>query len=302
MWTKENIPDQAGKTIIVTGANTGIGFETALALYEKGADVIVASRDDIKADQAVNKIREIKSSGSVQSEILDLTDYRAITQFVNIIQTKYNGIDVLINNAGVMMPPASLTKDGHELQFGVNFLGHFVLTALLFSLLEKAPQGRIVTVSSGANMLSTGIDYNNLKLEKSYDANREYADSKLANMIFMYELQRRIDSSSTNIISVGAHPGVVYTDLQRHIEEETLKAAFAKYDAVMQPWQGALPSLYAATTSDVKGGDYFGPDGDKELTGYPAKSTWISPIAKDATEGKKLWKYAENVTQVRFPI
>jgi len=300
MWTKEDIKDQTGKTIIVTGANTGIGYETALALYEKGANVIIASRDLIKAEQAADKICKTKSAGSVKTEVLDLTNYESIRNFAVIIQKKHSKIDVLINNAGIMMPPPGQTADGHESQFGVNFLGHFALTGLLFPLLKEAGQARIVTVSSGANVLSAGIDYDNLKLQKSYDANREYADSKLANMIFLYELQRRIDQSKGNVLSVGAHPGVVYTDLQRHIEKETLKAAFAQFDEVMQPWQGALPSLFAATVTDVQGGDYFGPDGAKELTGYPAKSSLISGIAKDTTQGAKLWDYAENATGVKF--
>ncbi|KUJ59339.1 short-chain dehydrogenase [Flavobacteriaceae bacterium CRH] len=301
MWTKENITDQSGKTVIVTGANTGIGFETALALYKAGANVTIACRNKDKAEEAINKMYAIGGKGTLEIGILDLTNLKAIKTFADDFKSKHSKLDILINNAGVMMPPATTTNDGFELQFGVNFFGHFALTAHLFPLLKETPNARIMTLSSGAATLVDGIDFENLRLEKPYDAQREYGVSKLANVLFAFELHKKLQALKSTIISLAAHPGVVYTDLQRHIPTDILETAFAQFKEVSQPWQGALPSLFAATDATVKGGEFYGPDGEKEYIGYPALSKHTSKAMQDEELASKLWFFAEEITGLQFP-
>jgi len=296
MWTKENIPDQRRKTAIVTGANTGIGYETALALYQRGAHVVVASRDATKAQQAIDNMKVSGGKGSLEIGVLNLASLKAIQAFADDFKRNHRKLDLLINTAGVMMPTASKTDEGFELQFGVNFIGHFVLTAHLFPLLLASKKGRIVTVGSGASTLVREIDFDNLRLEKPYDANREYAVSKLAGLQFVFELDRRLKARDASLIATAAHPGVVYTDLQRHIPEDVLKKAFQQFDTVSKPWQGALPSLFAATADGVGGGDYYGPDGAHEHSGYPALSKLLTGAERDEKQAKKLWAYAERET------
>lgn len=301
MWTTENIPDQSGKIAIITGGNTGIGFETALALSRAGARVIIAGRDDIKVNQAVDRINAQGTKGIAEAGILDLSSLVAVKQFARVIKEKYKGIDILINNAGVMTPPAGKTSDGYELQFGVNFLGHFALTGHLFPLLKNKPGARVVTLSSGAHKLTTHIDFENLHLEHSYDAYREYAMSKLADLQFTMEFQRRLDHSGIDMISAGAHPGVTETELARHMPEADYKAAVEQCNGLMPTWQGALPSLFAATSPFVKGGGYYGPDGENELHGYPAPAE-ISEAANDEILGRQLWEFGEKATGLAYPF
>lgn len=301
MWTKENIPDMSGKNVIVTGANTGIGFETAKALYEAGADVTLAARDSHKVLSAIRKIRsEKKGKGHLSAGVLNLANLAHVRSFAEEFKSKHQQLDILINNAGVMIPPATKTDDGFELQFGVNFIGHFALTGYLLPLLKNAQNARVVTLSSGAATLANGIDFNNLRLEKPYDEWREYAVSKLADLLFTYELDRKLKSERLSVLSVAAHPGVTRTDLQRHIPVEILTGMFTQYEAIMEPWQGALPTLFAATAPSVKGGQFFGPDGEKEYAGYPALSNHSSPAMNDDLLAKELWDYAENATQIKF--
>lgn len=296
MWTKEDIKHQIGKTAIITGGNSGIGYEMALALYEAGAHVVIAGRNPDKVNEAVETINTMEGKGSVEAGILDLSNLNKIRQFADDFKSKHQRLDILINNAGVMMPPPSLTDDGYELQFGTNFLGHFALTGYLYPLLKQTQNARIITLSSGAHKWAKGIDYENLKSEKSYDPNREYGISKLADLLFTIELQRRIDSKGDSVYSLGAHPGITRTDLQRHID----KSALDQYKTVMQPWQGALPALYAATADEAQKGGYYGPDGENELTGYPAPAV-VSEVAQNESEAKQLWHYAEKETGIIFP-
>ncbi|SHF99317.1 NAD(P)-dependent dehydrogenase, short-chain alcohol dehydrogenase family [Chryseobacterium arachidis] len=303
MWTKNNIPDLTGKTAIVTGANTGIGFETAKALYEAGAHVIVAARDEQKAHTALKKIEsEASGKGTLEVGLLDLASLEKIKKFADWYSEKHEKLDILINNAGVMIPPPSKTDDGFELQFGVNFIGHFALTGYLFPFLSKSADARIVTLSSGAAIRAEGIDFNNLKLEKGYDDWREYAVSKLADILFTYELDRKLKKAGSSIVSVAAHPGVTRTDLQRNIPEEQLQGLFEQFKEIMEPWQGALPALFVATDPSVKGGEFFGPDGENEYAGYPALSKHNTPSMNDMALADKLWKYAENATGIRFEL
>lgn len=301
MWTKENMPGLTGKTAIVTGANTGIGYETAKALFEAGANVTIAARDTQKANSAVQKIQsETNGKGSLETGILNLASLSQVKSFADQFKNKHQQLDILINNAGVMIPPPAKTDDGFELQFGVNFIGHFALTGHLFPWLKKSPAARIVTLSSGAATLIDGIDFENLKLEKPYDQWREYAVSKLADILFAYELDRKLKSANLNIISAAAHPGVTRTDLQRHIPGGQLEDMFAEYEKVMEPWQGALPSLFAATDASIRGGEFIGPDGKREYAGYPALSRHSTPAMNDNVLAAKLWDYAEDITKVKY--
>ncbi|NCD70129.1 oxidoreductase [Mucilaginibacter agri] len=299
MWTKDNITDQTGKTVIVTGANAGIGYETALALYNAGAHVILACRSLSKAQETIAKIEGQNGSGTLEAAILDLANLKAIKQFADDFKQKHQQLHILINNAGVMIPPASKTDDGFELQFGVNFIGHYALTGDLYPLLKVTPGSRIVSVSSMA-YLRGEIDFDNLKSEKSYDPMREYAQSKLANLLFSNELQRRINAAGDQIMSTGAQPGANKTELSRHMDKDAYNAAVERVGGLMEPWQGALPSLYAAVNPNAKGGQLYSPDQDGGYRGYPALLP-MTANALDETVAKKLWNYAEQVTGVVYP-
>ncbi|WP_336835891.1 oxidoreductase [Sphingobacterium siyangense] len=301
MWTKNNIPDLSGKIEIVTGSNTGIGFETAKALFAAGAQVTIAARDVQKAKKAIQKIQsDTAGTGTLDYGKLDLANIGQVREFADLFMQKHTKLDILVNNAGVMVPPAAKTDDGFELQFGVNFMGHFALTGYLLPLLKQAANARVVTLSSGAATLVDSIDFDNLRLEKSYDEWREYAVSKLADILFSYELHRRFKNARMSAIAVAAHPGVTRTDLQRNIPDENLEGMFAEFDQVMDPWQGALPSLFAATDASVEGGKFYGPDGPKEYAGYPALSNHHTAAMNDEAIAKRLWDYAENAIQLTY--
>ncbi len=298
MWTKKDIPAQNGKTVIVTGANAGIGYETALALYEAGAHVVLACRSLENAQQALDKIKEYKG-GTLEIAQLDLANLANIKQFAQAFLQKHQQLHVLINNAGVMIPPASKTDDGFELQFGVNFIGHFALTGYLYPLLKATPGARVVSVSSMAYVRGA-IDFSNLHSEHSYDAMREYAQSKLANILFALELHRRITTTGHKVQSIAAQPGANKTELARHMTQVEYDAAVQRIGELMEPWQGALPSLYAAVMPDAAGADFYSPDQDNGYRGYPAKMELL-PHALDEAVAKKLWEYAEEVTGVKYP-
>ncbi|OJZ05757.1 oxidoreductase [Sphingobacterium sp. 40-24] len=301
MWTKSNIPDLSGKIAIVTGSNTGIGFETAKALFEAGAQVTIAARDVQKAKNAIQKIQsDTAGTGTLDYGKLDLANIGQVREFADLFVQKHTKLDILVNNAGVMVPPAAKTEDGFELQFGVNFMGHFALTGYLLPLLKQTANARVVTLSSGAATLVDSIDFDNLRLEKSYDEWREYAVSKLADILFSYELERRFRNAAMPAIAVAAHPGVTRTDLQRNIPGENLEGMFAAYDQVMEPWQGALPSLFAATDVSAEGGKFYGPNGPKEYAGYPALSNHHTAAMNDEALAKRLWEYAENSIQLTY--
>lgn len=300
MWTKQNMPDLSGKTALVTGANTGIGYETALALYEAGAHVILACRSQENADKAMAAILQSGGSGSLETGLLDLADLNAVKTFADGIRARHKELHLLINNAGVMTPPAAKTADGFELQFGVNVLGHYALTGYLYPLLQRTPESRIITVSSLA-YLRGAIDFDNLKSEKDYDAMREYAQSKLGNVLFSLELQRRIEQTHGQTISIAVQPGANKTDLARHMTDAAYAAARERVGELMEPWQGALPSLYAATDPNAKAGALYGPDKDGGYRGYPAEAI-IAANATDETVAKQLWAYAEAATGVVFPF
>lgn len=299
MWTKDNIPDLSGKTAIVTGANAGIGFETAIALYGAGAHVVLACRDLEKANEAISKIKQQGGTGTLEVALLDLASLESVKHFAETFTKAHQELHLLINNAGVMIPPASKTTEGYELQFGINFIGHFALTGHLYKLLNATSGSRIITLSSLAYLYGT-IDFDNLKSEKDYDPMREYQQSKLADIIFSIELQRRITVKGDQVLSVAAQPGANKTELSRHMNAEAFNAAVERIGELMEPWQGALPSLFAAVSENVKGGSLYGPDQDGGYRGYPAEAV-ITENALDKSVAERLWNFAEQVTGISYP-
>lgn len=216
-WINANLQSQKGKTILVTGGNSGIGYYAALALAKVGADVIIAGRNAKRVDQAVRDIKAEGIEGSINAGIVDLASLKSVQEYAEQFRTKYSRLDVLINNAGVMMPPEGATEDGFESQFGINFIGHFALTGRLYDMLKSTPGSRVVTLSSIAHR-GAQIDFDNLRLEKPYDTRREYYQSKLADIIFTLELGRRSDAKGDGVLSVACHPGFTKTELQRHLD------------------------------------------------------------------------------------
>jgi len=296
-WTAENIPDQKGRIAIVTGSSSGIGYETARVLANKNAKVIIAVRNLTKGEIAKSNIVGQNNTADVEVMKIDLSDLKSVEDFVKEYKNKYTKLDLLINNAGVMIPPYSKTKDGFELQMGTNHFGHFALTLQLFDLIEKTPNSRIVNVSSGAHKYGN-IDFNDLTWEnRKYKAWRAYGDSKIANLYFTKELGKRIAQSDKQILVTAAHPGWTATELQRHSGMiENLNKFFA-----MPIEQGALPTLRAAIDADVKNGDYFGPDGFMEMKGSPVKVD-TNKLAKDTSKSNKLWDVSEELTNITFTL
>ncbi len=299
MWTAKDITNQTGKTVIVTGSNTGIGYETALALFQAGANVIVACRDKNKGEKAIAEMESLKGRGSLEIGILDLASLNSVRLFAEKFIEQHKELHLLINNAGVATPPASKTAEGYELQFGVNFIGHFALTGYLYPLLQATQDSRIITLSSNGYQNST-IDFDNLKSEKDYNALREYRQSKLANLIFSIELNRRIQAKGDQALSIAAQPGANNTELTRHLSDEEIAIGKERLGAFMEPWQGALSSLYAAVSKDALGGNLYEPD-DSGLRGYPTLAT-IQENAMDETVAKNLWTVAQKITGIVFPV
>ncbi len=292
-WTAENIPDQNGKVVIVTGSSSGIGFEAARILANKNAKVIIAVRNLTKGEKAKSKILSQNSIADTEVMKLDLADLGSVKNFVSNFKSHFNRLDILINNAGVMVPPYSKTKDGFELQMGTNHLGHFALTIQLLDLILNSKNSRIVNVSSGAHRIGN-INFDDLNWEKrKYKPWRAYGDSKIANLYFTQELEKKL--ISTDIKVTAAHPGWTATDLQRN----SGLFRFLNNFFAMKPEQGVLSILRAATDENVKNGDYFGPDGWKEGKGYPVK-VGMTRLAKDEKKAEMLWKVSEKLTETKF--
>ena len=296
-WDADKIPDQKGKVVIVTGSSSGIGFEAARVLAEKNAIVIIAVRDMGKGNIAANKIRAQHQNSDVHVLELDLANLDSVKTFAGTFKEKYIKLDLLINNAGVMIPPYSKTADGFELQFGTNHLGHFALTALLIDLLKNTKDSRIVNVASTAHKYGN-LNFNDLNWERrKYKAWRAYGDSKISNLFFTYELSRKLKGADSELKVTAAHPGWTATDLQRHSGLfEFMNTFFA-----MKAWQGALPTLRAATDAAANSGDYFGPDGWQGWRGFPVKVE-SNQLSHDEKISAKLWEISEKLTGIKFNL
>jgi NAD(P)-dependent dehydrogenase (short-subunit alcohol dehydrogenase family) len=299
-WTTTDIPDQTDRVAVITGANTGLGYETAAALAEHGAHVVLAVRNLDKGKDAAARITAQSPHADVALQELDLTSLESIRAAAEQLRSDYDRIDLLINNAGVMWTPKSTTKDGFELQFGTNHLGHFALTGLLLERLLPVPGSRVVTVSSMGHRIRADIHFDDLQWDRSYSRVGAYGQAKLANLLFTYELQRRLAPRSTTI-ATAAHPGGSRTELTRN-----LPAPVARVSAVLEPLfqdaaMGALPTLRAATDPGVSGGQYFGPDGFAELRGYP-RVVASSDKSHDVDLQRRLWAVSEELTGVVYPV
>ena len=306
LWIEQNIPDLTGKVAVITGANSGLGFEAAKILAAKGAHVVLAVRDTEKGKQAAAEIKRAVPAASLEVLALDLASLASIRRFAEAFPAAHGRLDMLINNAGVMAIPRRVTADGFEMQFGTNHLGHFALTGLLLPLILKTPSSRIVTVSSGAHMFGK-INFDDLQSERSYSKWGAYGQSKLANLLFAYELQRKLDAAGSGTISVAAHPGYASTNLQSvgpqmegsKLGERTMSAAnrVLAQSAAM----GALPEVYAATSPDVRGGDYIGPDGFMGQKGFPQK-VGSNSRSYDQRVAARLWAVSEELTGVSYTV
>ena len=293
-WKLDNMPDQSGRVAIVTGANTGIGFETAAALAAKNATVIMACRNQQKAEDAMAKIRERTPEAKLEFIELDLASLASVERFAKAFRANHDRLDLLINNAGVMIPPFGTTEDGFELQFGCNHLGPFALTGRLLDLLEATPGARVVNVSSMAHRFGK-MDFDNLNAEKGYEKSPAYGQSKLANLLFTFELQRRLEAKGSKVLATAAPPGWTGTDLQRH----SGFIRFLNFFFAQTPPMGALPTLRAATDPEAGGSDYYGPKGFYEMRGYP-KKVGTTPAAKNELDARRLWEVSEQLTGVSF--
>ena len=303
-WTIGEIPDQKDKLVVVTGANSGIGYETALALAGKGAHVVLAVRSEEKGRVTQENICRVYPQAHVEPFILDLADLQSVRQFAENYRRRFETLPLLISNAGVMGVPFRRTADGFEMQLGTNHLGHFALTGLLLPALLAAPHARVVNVSSSMHM-NGKIDFDNLDGARDYDRWRAYCQSKLANLLFAYELQRRFVNAGVDAISIGCHPGYAATNLQfvgpqmSHSRSQALMYKVANRLVAQSAAMGALPTLYAAVAPDVAGGDYIGPLGLGKMRGYPGKDR-SSARSYDVEAARHLWQVSTELTGVAY--
>jgi NAD(P)-dependent dehydrogenase (short-subunit alcohol dehydrogenase family) len=299
-WTSADIPDQTGRIAVITGANTGLGFETATALAARGAHVVMAVRNLEKGKQAAARITEATPGAEVELQELDLSSLESVGSAAAELRSAHDRIDLLINNAGVMYTPKSTTKDGFEMQFGTNHLGHFALTGLLLDRLLPVEGSRVVTVSSLGHRIRAAIHFDDLQWERSYSRVGAYGQAKLANLLFTYELQRRLAAGNTTV-AVAAHPGGSKTELTRNMPRLVAMATRLVEPLFQDADLGALPQLRAATDPDVQGGQYFGPDGFQETRGYP-KVVASSAQSHDVALQRRLWAVSEELTGVVYPV
>ena len=299
-WTFDSIPDQTDRIAIVTGANSGIGFETARALAAKGAHVVLACRNQEKGRDALARIEADQPAGSLELMLLDLSDLDSVAAFAEGFAARHQRLDLLINNAGVMVPPESATKQGFELQFGTNHLGHFALTGHLLPLLTATAGSRVVMVSSTAHYFGK-IDFDDLDFQqRGYKPWAAYGQSKLANLLFAFELQRRLEEAGADTLVTAAHPGWTATNLQKH-GSAGLISTFNPFVA-MEPPEGALPTLRAATDPEAAAGAYYGPRGLFELRGAPKPNAKLTKRARDMETAARLWDVSVERTGVRFEL
>jgi NAD(P)-dependent dehydrogenase (short-subunit alcohol dehydrogenase family) len=303
-WTSAQIPDQSGRTAVVTGANSGLGLSAARELARHGAKVVLACRNTEKGAAAVGAIEAAVPGARVELAELDLGSLASVEAFAGAFRAGHGaeGLDLLINNAGVMAPPRRETADGFELQLGTNLLGHFALTGRLIGLMEGREDARVVTLSSNAHKMGT-IDFDDLQSERDYKRWSAYGQSKLADLMFALELDRRLRAAGSQIRSVAAHPGYAATNLQTAAAPAVDRLVMRMTNLVMAQSadMGALPTLYAATFPGLEGGSYVGPDGIGEFRGHPHV---VSPnrAARDEQVAARLWDVAEELTSVNFEL
>ncbi|MFH8608179.1 oxidoreductase [Streptomyces sp. NPDC018029] len=300
-WTAEQIPDQSNRLIVVTGANSGLGFATTRALARKGARVILAVRDEAKGQAAVEQLTAEIPDAALEVRRVDLADVDSVRAFSDELHADHARLDVLVNNAGLMAPPNRLlSPQGHELQFAANHLGHFALTGLLLDLLEAGDDPRVVTVSS-PNHRQAKLFFDDINGERKYSSMGYYNQSKLANAVFGWQLHQKLTAAGSPVRSLLAHPGYTSTNLQTSSPAGMVKFLFGRLllPLAQTPAQGALPTLFAATDPSVTGGQFIGPDGMAELRGAP-KTVELASRAADAESGRRLWDLSEELTSVRF--
>jgi NAD(P)-dependent dehydrogenase (short-subunit alcohol dehydrogenase family) len=306
-WTASDIPDQSGRPVLVTGGNSGLGYQTVLQLARKGAHVLLGARDRTRGQAALDRLQAEAPGSHIELAQLDLADLVSVERFATGYLASGRDLDVLVNNAGVMaIPQRETTAQGYERQFGTNHLGHFALTGQLLPALIKRPGSRVVTLSSNQHKRTKGINFDDLQGEHSYRPWGAYAQSKLANAMFVLELDRRLRAARQDLISVGAHPGFASTNLQISGPQSggtSLASRVMGFGTRLlgQPASdGALPQLYAATAAGVHGGDYYGPNGPAEMRGHHPKLVQFSAAAHDEAAVARLWTISEELTGVTF--
>jgi len=306
-WTTADIPDQSGRVALVTGGNSGLGYQAVLQLARKGAHVLLAARDHARGAAAVERVAADAPAGRAELAQIDLADLTSVERFAAAFLADGQGLDLLVNNAGVMaIPHRETTAQGYERQFGTNHLGHFALTGRLLPALVQRPGSRVVTVSSNMHKRASGIDFDDLQAERAYRPWPAYEQSKLANAMFVLELDRRLRAARLDVVSAGAHPGFAATNLQVSGPQSGGGGLMARGMGLAtrlfaQPaHDGALPVLYAATAPNVHGGDYFGPDGRGEMRGHHPKRVQFSAAAHDEAAAARLWAVSEELTGVTF--
>lgn len=309
-WYDQNLTSQSGKTIIITGANSGIGYEAAKTLAKAGAEIIMACRNVEKAETAVDEMLSEVPQAKLQISELNLASLKSVKKFVKDFKAKYKKLDVLINNAGVMAIPRTETEDGFEMQLGVNHLGHFALTGQLIDLILKTKDSRIVNVASIAHK-SGKFDWSDLMSEKKYGRFSTYARSKLANLLFTIKLQQKLNQVKENVKAIAVHPGYSATNLQFQMvdfaESGFVKGIMSGFSGFMNSLiaqsaeMGSLPAVYAAVSDQVKGGSYYGPVGFNEMRGFPEENKYNPDIVKQE-DANKLWVESEKLTGVKFGV
>jgi NAD(P)-dependent dehydrogenase (short-subunit alcohol dehydrogenase family) len=299
-WTTNDMPDQHDRVAVITGANSGLGLETARELAARGAAVTLAVRDLDKGEAASADIRRTHPDAQVDLVELDLASLESVRDAATELGGRLDRLDLLINNAGVMYTPRQATADGFEMQFGTNHLGHFALTGLLLDRMREVPGSRVVTVSSIGHRIRSRIDFDDLNAENGYDRVSAYGRSKLANLLFTYELQRRLAEAGAETAALAAHPGMSDTELTRHVPGAALVTPLVRW-MVQDAARGALPTLRAATDPDAEGGRYYGPNGFQETRGLPVVVT-SSDRSHDREHQRRLWEASEQLTGVDYPV
>lgn len=296
----EHVRSQSDRVAVVTGANTGLGYETALGLAQTGMKVVLACRNEEKATTAKSTIQTAVPGADLDVMLLDLSQLASVKAFAEHYRRNYSRLDLLINNAGIMAPPYRQTDDGFESQLAVNHLGHFLLTALLLDLMPNTSASRIVSLSSNAHKMGS-IKFDDLQSTEKYSSMAAYAQSKLACLMFADELQRRLEDKGKQILSVCAHPGGSETELARHFSKTAILIMRLMLVPLMThpPKEAALPTLYAALGDDVQGGEYFGPQGFLEMSGKPGRAT-RSPLAQKQEVAQQLWTVSEQLTGASY--